>query len=234
MAHSLDTDGPCGLREIRDLPGAIAAGFAVSRIRIAAAAPGANARELIAGTEVFASESLAHWHRGRQSGQARDVACYVAADAVVSGAGQIWLGGRLVTSPDIMPPYVFQALGIADGGAVAHLPMACRPGIRAAGLIYAEIGRALARNGYDSITWRAHVPARRKLALLARSVAAVVSKNLATGSAPALAASRYLVDAASTPAPRYAQAPRLGPIDARVHWVFDLFERLQQQELGTP
>jgi phytoene synthase len=117
---------------------------------------------------------------------------------------------------------------------IAHLPMACRPGIRAAGLIYAEIGRALAQNGYDSITWRAHVPASRKLALLAQSVTAMIPKNLSAASAPALAAAHYLVDAASAPAPRYAQAPRLGLIETRVHWVFDLFERLQQQELGTP
>jgi phytoene synthase len=117
---------------------------------------------------------------------------------------------------------------------IAHLPMACRPGIRAAGLIYAEIGRVLACKGYDSVTWRAHVPARRKIALLARSVAAAMPGTPANSSDPALAAAHYLVDAATVPLPRFAKPVRLGPIDTRVHWVFDLFERLQQKELGTP
>jgi hypothetical protein len=78
------------------------------------------------------------------------------------------------------------------------------------------------------------VPTSRKLALLACSVSAAIPRDLSAAAAPALAAAHYLVDAASGPAPRYAQAPRLGPIETRVHWVFDLFERLQQQELGTP
>jgi phytoene synthase len=113
---------------------------------------------------------------------------------------------------------------------VAHLPASCRPGIRAAGLIYAEIGRTLARAGYDSVTWRAHVPARRKVALLARSLVALVPVNADAAAVPALAAAHYLVDAASLA----QRAPSPRSFDARVHWVCDLFERLQQQELRTP
>ena len=115
---------------------------------------------------------------------------------------------------------------------IAHLPASCRPGIRAAGMIYAEIGTVLARHGYDSVTWRAHVPTRRKIALLARSLAALIPQSVEAAAAPALAATHYLVDAASVSVPRHAQ-PSFGPISARVHWVFDLFERLQQQELET-
>ncbi len=116
---------------------------------------------------------------------------------------------------------------------IDHLPAACRPGIRAAGLIYAEIGKTLAATGYDSITSRAHVLTRRKAALLARSLTALLPRA-DTAAAPALAAARYLVDAASAPAMLPQRIRRLGPIESRAHWVLDLFERLQQQELGTP
>ncbi len=116
---------------------------------------------------------------------------------------------------------------------IAHLPAACRPGIRAAGLIYADIGKALAAQNYDSITRRARVSARRKTTLLACSLAAALPRNtLAT--APVLAAARYLVDAASLPAPITQRTPILGTIESRALWVLELFARLQQQELGTP
>jgi phytoene synthase len=116
---------------------------------------------------------------------------------------------------------------------IDHLPASCRPGIRAAGLIYADIGNTLAASGYDSISARAYVRTRRKAALLARSLAAILP-SADTRGAPALAAARYLVDAASL-ALQFPQRNRaLGPIESRAHWVFDLFERLQQQELGTP
>jgi capsular polysaccharide biosynthesis protein len=116
MASSAALDGVHGKPEIADLPAAILAGFPVSRIQIAAEAPGVPARPLIPGTEEFASDALVHWHRARQTGQTRDLACYTASDAIISGAGQVWIGDRLVTSPEIMPPYVAQALGLADGG----------------------------------------------------------------------------------------------------------------------
>ena len=48
----------------------------------------------------------------------------------------------------------------------AQLPLACRPGINAARLLYAEIGHEVARRGFDSVSARAHVWARRKLGLL--------------------------------------------------------------------
>jgi phytoene synthase len=116
---------------------------------------------------------------------------------------------------------------------IAELPASCRPGIRAAGLIYAEIGQALAGAGHDSVTWRAYVPTSRKAALLGRSLAAVLPSSN-TVSAPALAAARYLVEAASFAAPPPARMGVVKTFDSRVNWVFDLFERLQQQELGTP
>ena len=116
---------------------------------------------------------------------------------------------------------------------IDHLPASCRPGIRAAGLIYAEIGKTIGANGYDSITIRAHVPAGRKAALLARSLAALLPRA-DTAAAPALAAARYLVDAASAPVPLPRRLRPFEAIEARANWVLDLFERLQQQEMGTP
>ncbi len=52
---------------------------------------------------------------------------------------------------------------------IAALPAGCRPAIRAARLVYREIGRAVARQGYDSVTRRAYVPTGRKFALLAQA-----------------------------------------------------------------
>jgi phytoene synthase len=49
------------------------------------------------------------------------------------------------------------------------LPADCRPAIRAARLIYADIGRVIRRAGCDSVTRRAFTTRRRKLWLLLRS-----------------------------------------------------------------
>lgn len=51
--------------------------------------------------------------------------------------------------------------------ALAQLPMTCRPGMRAARLLYAEIGQEVARRRFDSVTQRAVVPWRRKARILA-------------------------------------------------------------------
>jgi phytoene synthase len=59
----------------------------------------------------------------------------------------------------------------ADSG-IERLPADCRVAIRAARLIYAEIGVQVARNGFDPVTRRAVVPAWRKLWLLGSAVRA--------------------------------------------------------------
>jgi len=53
----------------------------------------------------------------------------------------------------------------ADAG-VALLPLSCRPGIRAARLIYSDIGRQIAKQGLQTVEHRAVVPKSRKLSLL--------------------------------------------------------------------
>ncbi len=60
----------------------------------------------------------------------------------------------------------------ADAG-IADLPRDARVAIRAARLIYAEIGEAVAEAGYDSVTRRAFTSPQRKLWLLASATPSV-------------------------------------------------------------
>lgn len=52
---------------------------------------------------------------------------------------------------------------------IGALPSDCRPAIRAAGLIYADIGRVVRERSFDSVSGRASVGLARKLWLLARA-----------------------------------------------------------------
>jgi phytoene synthase len=81
----------------------------------------------------------------------------------------------------------------ADHG-VTLLPPSCRTAIRAARLVYAEIGSVVARAGYDSITSRAVVPGWRKLWLVVRSLGARWQASSPLGEPP-LDATRMLVAA---------------------------------------
>ncbi len=133
----------------------------------------------------------------------------------------------------------------ADAG-VAALPRDCRPAIRAARLVYAEIGRALEGLQLDAVHHRAVVPRQRKLALIARAGAAAWqgSAAAADAAAPALPAVQFLVDAAMQALPPTpARAPDFKPdpassaahlpvhpprersFDERVGWVIGLAER---------
>jgi phytoene synthase len=81
------------------------------------------------------------------------------------------------------------------------LPPDCRAAIRAARLIYADIGREIARRGFDSITGRATVPGLRKLWLVAR---ALFSRGRVYGGPPRLpplAETQFLIDAARPETP---------------------------------
>lgn len=60
----------------------------------------------------------------------------------------------------------------SDAG-VALLPLGCRAGIRAARVIYSDIGREIARQGYETVDKRAIVPLPRKSWLLSKSVATI-------------------------------------------------------------
>jgi phytoene synthase len=81
----------------------------------------------------------------------------------------------------------------ADLG-IRRLPHDCRAAIRAARLIYADIGRIIRQNGHDAISQRAVTSKARKLALLARAYGSIFWRPRPT-TEPALAPARFLIDA---------------------------------------
>ncbi len=91
-------------------------------------------------------------------------------------------------------------LDAADGlyqrsnAGIAQLPLRCRPGIYAARRIYADIGRVIAANDYDSVGTRAYVTSERKKLLLARSMLSSVRPRLRDRSPP-LSETAFLIDA---------------------------------------
>lgn len=103
---------------------------------------------------------------------------------------------------------------------VAALPFACRPGIYAARHVYAGIGGAVARLGYDSISARARTTGRQKLGWLglslARSAASVVvpgSAVLHAAPAPEVA---FLVDAAARNKAAFSRSDALFAVFAQL------------------
>lgn len=113
----------------------------------------------------------------------------------------------------------------AEAG-IAELPPGCRAGIRAARLLYAEIGRAVERAGMDSVMRRAVVPGWRKIQLLLLGLrpGAVEAGALL---APALPANMFLIQAVAGERMRPAAEPRAS---GRFAGVLDLFERLERQD----
>jgi phytoene synthase len=87
---------------------------------------------------------------------------------------------------------------------IAGLPLGCRAAIHAARLIYAGIGDEVAKADFDSVSRRAHVSKRRKLALLGQATRdAVMYRRV--DPAPALAETHFLVDAAGVTANVWAR-----------------------------
>ena len=117
---------------------------------------------------------------------------------------------------------------------IGQLPRDCRPAIRAARLVYAEIGRELEKAGLDSINHRAVVSAKRKLALLIRaSGAAVMAPADPKRHFAALPANQFLVRAAKLPvgdAPAETSQPPRRTFEERARWAAELFERLERTD----
>jgi phytoene synthase len=121
---------------------------------------------------------------------------------------------RLLNTADEI--YLRALTGLAD------LPMACRPGIRAAGMVYAGIGTQVRANGYNSIDQRAFTTKAQKLALLVRAL----RNDGPYGScdeSPALTEVSYLVDAAADP----DTDPR-----GSMEWLIDLNTKLARRDRG--
>jgi len=112
---------------------------------------------------------------------------------------------------------------------VAHLPPACRPGIFAARHIYAGIGAAIRRNGYDSISWRGRTTKGEKAGLLGLSILRAGATMLTPGSAVVYARPlpevAFLVDAAAE-----RQVVRTGWGEGRAGALIEVFAQLEARD----
>ncbi|MDJ0628147.1 MAG: phytoene/squalene synthase family protein [Rhodobacter sp.] len=84
---------------------------------------------------------------------------------------------------------------------IQALPIGCRPGIFAARYIYAGIGGAIRRNGYDTVSWRGRTTKGQKigwlgLSMLRSGLTAVMPRSAVLHAAPAPEVA-FLVDAAA-------------------------------------
>ncbi|MCB1519067.1 MAG: phytoene/squalene synthase family protein [Hyphomicrobiaceae bacterium] len=117
---------------------------------------------------------------------------------------------------------------------LAELPGDCRAGIRAARLLYAEIGNAVARANYDSVTARAFVPVSRKLLLLMRAYASRSGARTHTAGSDAsiVEAVRFLIESAAASADALTPERHIAwwNMPGRVARIVELFERLERQE----
>jgi 15-cis-phytoene synthase len=101
----------------------------------------------------------------------------------------------------------------AEAG-IPALPVDARPGIYAARHVYAGIGGAIARNGFDTVSYRARTYKAQKAGWLglslARAALSTVTPRSAVLYAAPLAETRFLVEAAARTAPETAgRADRL-------------------------
>jgi phytoene synthase len=116
----------------------------------------------------------------------------------------------------------------ADAG-LAKLPPACRPGMVAARLLYAEIGHELARRGFDSVNQRAVVPWQRKARLLADAMVAA-QRGARPLTDDALEEAGFILDTVREPAESLREQARWPGVEERVVWLMNLFERLERRE----
>jgi phytoene synthase len=110
---------------------------------------------------------------------------------------------------------------------IAHLPMACRPAIFAAALLYAEIGRSLARAKHDSISHRTRVGTPRKIQLLTQAALAAPLLRQAPPE-PALAATAFLLAAVPPSRSAVPVTPSHTTTQGRHLRVLAIFDRLDR------
>jgi phytoene synthase len=106
---------------------------------------------------------------------------------------------------------------------VPGLPLACRPAIRSAAMIYRAIGGKIAANGFDSISTRARTSATHKLALIGWGTATAFAP-LPVPNRPAHASVRFLVDSGSE------IEPAMRGFDAAVGRCIDVLSALEARE----
>ena len=142
------------------------------------------------------------------------------------------LGGvieRLLDTADLL--YARSESGLAN------LPGACRPGMYAARRLYAAIGHEVARRKFDSVSQRAVVPWPRKARILADALIAAKLRTSSIIGDDVLPEAHFLLgslpesnDAASLNPFASSQAKRRPPLEERMVWLIDLFERLERRE----
>ncbi len=151
---------------------------------------------------------------------------------------ELWLADR--DTAGALAGVVGRLLAVAEGlyrradSGIALLPRLCRPGIRAARLLYAEIGHEVTRRGAAGLGARAVVSRRRKLWVLCRGLAArpaTIDAADPLRAARFLPAARFLIDAvtATTIGSSMPEAPQR-PLGEQVVWVAELFARLAERE----
>ncbi|MCA3440186.1 MAG: phytoene/squalene synthase family protein [Rhodobacter sp.] len=117
-----------------------------------------------------------------------------------------------------------EGLYIRAEAGIAALPLDCRPGIFAARHIYAGIGRAVRRNGFDSITRRARTGRAAKVGWLALALGQTAA-TVALPRAPRLHAA---------PAPEtaflVAAAARVPPTRGRAEALLSVLAQLEAQD----
>lgn len=132
---------------------------------------------------------------------------------------------RLLAEADVL--YARAAVG------VDALSPRYRAAMHAARLLYAEIGRAVERQGLDSVSSRAVVGWPDKARVIARALRASQRRHPADES-PALPAAQYLVTAAAGCGALPGALPRRPypwrRLEERLVWTLELFERLERQD----
>ena len=130
--------------------------------------------------------------------------------------------GRLLAEADAL--YARSELGLAQ------LPAACRPGMYAARLLYAEIGAELRRRAFDSVNHRAVVAWPRKARLLADAMVAAAGRATLPGDRDVLPQAAFLLSSLRSDGAVTRERRRRLDFGGRVVWVVDLFERLERRD----
>lgn len=133
---------------------------------------------------------------------------------------------------------VADALYLQAGDGIAALPGACRPGMHAARLLYAEIGHEVRRRKLDSVSARAVVSPMRKVWIVANAtVVALVPAGYRTNVNAPLPQTRFLVDAAASNTQAARRRANWRPlalldayIEAKIGMLINLFARLETRD----
>jgi len=115
----------------------------------------------------------------------------------------------------------------ADSG-IAMLPGRCRPAMYAARLLYAEIGREVARQGFDSVSQRAVISSARKLRVLSGLPGLLVLPSGQLRSS-ALDETEFLVAAAAAAGDSLVPGV-LARMEQKAGWVLGLFDEVERRE----